>query len=186
MPLDTFILPLLLTLLFTSIAAVYYHNRYYKQDITLSIVLYGLLVFCIVYFVSFENNIGLGIGLLGILSLIRLRTTLGNLVDIGFIFYSITLGLLNASIKEGIPVIAAVNFFITAILLVLASGFVFKRRVVASRIVFDEIEPETLTDLTALKKRAKEVLKTEPLDVKVIRVDHLKDSVTVKVRYELR
>lgn len=184
MVLDSFIFSIGLTLLFSSMAAVFYYQTFAKQGIALSIVLYSLLVFNIVYFVSFEDNIGLGIGLLGILSLIRLRTAVNNLIDIAFIFYAITLGLLNASIAEQQELLAGLNIFLTAMICLLSSSLLFKRKRVSTKVTFDDLDLADLHQHQLLVERVHQKLKIDPLEIEVVEVDYLKDAVTLKVTYE--
>lgn len=175
-----------ITIFFTVVSATVYFRIYNKKDVAFSTAFYGLLVFCIVYFVSFESNLGLGIGLLGILSLIRLRSTPENLIDISFIFYSITIGLINASVSDNFMAIAIVDVLLTVILLVLASRMIFRRNIVTSKVVFDDIEFEKLDSQKYLKDRVKKDLKIKPLYVTITRIDYLRDSVTLNVLYELK
>ncbi len=186
MDIANFLYSIGLTLGFTALSAGIYFRIFNKKDIAFSTALYGLLVFCIVYFVSFESNIGLGIGLLGILSLIRLRSTPENLIDISFIFYSITIGLLNASMSDDLLSVVIADGFLTTVLIALASGLFFRKNIVTSKVIFDDLEFEKLNSLKYLKERVKKDLKIDPIYVAVTRVDYLKDSVNVKVTYELK
>lgn len=146
-------------------------------------MIFSLLVFCIVFFVSFEHNIGLGIGLLGILSLIRLRSTPENLIDISFIFYSITVGLLNASIQS-IGTIWVVNAILTGILFAISSHFLFRKKIVSTRVIFDDLNFKEMHSSRELKERIKKDLNIEAIEARVTRIDHLRDTVTVRVTYE--
>ena len=175
-----------ITLSFSFLSAFYYFKIYLKKDIAFATAFYGLLVFCIVYFVSFESNIGLGIGLLGILSLIRLRSTPENLVDIGFIFYAITIGLLNASLENDLLTIVSIDFFLTIILILLVFISNLGKNIVSTRITFDDIDFEKLDSERYLRERVHESLNITPLTLRVTRVDYLKDSVNVRITYELK
>lgn len=182
---QNFLYPIGTTLFFTSLSALFYYKLYPKRDIAGATVIFGLLVFCIVFFVSFEHNIGLGIGLLGILSLIRLRSTPENLIDISFIFYSITVGLLNASIQS-IGTIWVVNAMLTGILFAIASHFLFRKKIISTRVIFDDLNFEEMNNIQELKKRIKKDLNIEAIEAEVTRVDHLRDTVTVSVKYEIK
>jgi len=184
MDFQSFAYPFLITLGFSGLSAVFHYLFYRKRDISVALVLFSLLVFSIVFFVSFEDNIGLGIGLLGILSLIRLRSALNNLVDISSIFYAITIGLINASVLA-LGDLILINIVLTFVLLVLISGVLFRKRYANTRIVYDDLKFEQLNDVTALKKRIRRDLKLEPVFVKVTKIDYLRDSVTLKVTYEV-
>ncbi len=175
-----------ITIFFSLISSYYYFRIYSKKDIAFATSFYGLLVFCIVYFVSFESNLGLGIGLLGILSLIRLRSTPENLVDIGFIFYAITIGLLNASLKDDFLSIAVIDLVLTFVLITLVFVSTLRKNIVSTRVTFDDIDFEKLDSQDYLTDRVKKALKITPLTIRVTRVDYLKDSVNVRITYELK
>ncbi len=181
---QNFLYPLLATLFFTGVSAFYYYKLYLKRDIAGATVMFSLLVFCIVFFVSFEHNIGLGIGLLGILSLIRLRSTPENLIDISFVFYSITIGLLNASI-QGIGMILIVNAILSVVLYFLSTNFLFRRKIVKTKVVFDDLNFEEINSKAKLKQRIKKDLNIDAVGAEVTKIDYLKDCVTVMITYEI-
>lgn len=174
-----------ITLFFSVVTAFYYYHQRGKRDISIAVILYSLFVFCIVYFVSFEGNIGLGIGLIGILSLIRLRSTPENLIDIGFVFYAISIGLLNASI-ENLSDMLVVNVILAAVMFFMASGIVFKNDSITTEIILDEIESEKLGDTQALMKKVENKFGITPLKIKVMNINYLKDSITIKVTYNAK
>jgi len=184
MQIDThFLVSATATFIFSFFTAIMYYRKFFKRDIAVAIVVYSLFIFCIVFFVSFESSIGLGIGLLGILSLLRLRSTPENLIDIGFIFYSITIGLLNASISDLIT-IPAVDFILTFVLMLAVSNFLFPRQIIKTEIVFDEIFLDKLDDINLLKKKIKETYKINPISINIDKIDHIKDSITLQVSYD--
>ncbi|MBN2087937.1 DUF4956 domain-containing protein [Candidatus Peregrinibacteria bacterium] len=174
-----------ITLVFSLATALFYYYKYGKREIANSIIIYSLLVFCIVYFVSFENNLGLGIGLLGILSLVRLRSTPENPIDIGFVFYSIAIGLLNASIGN-IETILVVNLILTVVILFLSSGILFNKNYIKTEIVFDDLTAENLEDREKLLKIIKTKYGINPKQIKTKNINYLKDSITVEVYYNAK
>jgi len=177
-----FLTPAAITIGFAFVASFFHYYRYFKRDIAFAIVVYSLLVFCIVYFVSFENNLGLGIGLLGILSLIRLRSTPENLIDIGFAFYAITIGLLNASIGD-VRTVLLVNVVLLFVLILFASKLLYRQSAIKSVVTFDDLESEKLHDQAALLKRIKKKFGVTPIQFKVKEINYLKDSITVEITY---
>lgn len=179
-----FLLPLGATLLFSILSAFFYYKYNLKRDIAASTVIFSVLVFFIVYFVSFENNIGLGIGLLGILSLIRLRSTPENLTDIGLIFYAISLGLLNASIGDFYTILI-VDFLSSIILFALYSGLIFKRKMTSMKVVFDDLNFEDKKNMEKIKERVRKEHNINPVYAHISKIDHLKDTVTVIIFYEI-
>lgn len=183
MELATFIYPLIITLFFTALSGSVYYRIFLKRDVAIATVFFGVLVFCIVYFVSFEDNIGLGIGLLGILSLIRLRSTPENLIDISYIFYSITIGLINTSL-ENVPMMLLVDAILTTILALLSSQIIFQKKINTINIVIDDLNFNLLGNRTEVTKKISEEYELKVKNWEIIKVNRLKDTVTIKVIYE--
>lgn len=179
-----FLIPFIITLAFSSVTSFIYYIFNFKRDIAGASMIFSVLVFFIVYFVSFENNIGLGIGLLGILSLIRLRSTPENLTDIGLIFYAISLGLLNASI-ENIYSMILVDIASSLVLVSMVSGFVFRKKIASMKLIFDDLNFEDKKNMEKIKERIKKEHNITPIYARISRIDHLRDSVTVNIYYEL-
>jgi hypothetical protein len=180
---STFFVSLSITLIFALATSGFYYLKFHKKDISVAIVIYSLLIFTIIDSIKFDaNSIGLGIGLLGILSLIRLRSTPENLIDIAFIFYSITIGLLNASIDNHLAQIT-VNLILTAVLMIISSEYFFRRDLVTTKIVFDEIIVKKLNDPQVLKAEIQKRFKIEPLEIKIVNINYLKDSLTLEIKY---
>jgi len=178
-----FIFASFLTLSFSLAASFFYNKKFFKKDLSIAIIIYSLLIFNIVYFVSFdEKSIGLGIGLLGILSLIRLRSTLENLIDIGYVFYAITIGLLNASLENQLTILV-VNIFIFSVLIITTSGLFFKNKVLKTNIVFDEIFFKDLGDKNFIKNEIKKKYNITPIEIEVLSLNYLKDSANLEVSY---
>lgn len=174
-----------ITIAFSLLASIYHYYRFSKRDIAMAIAFYGLLVFCIIYFVSFEDNVGLGIGLLGILSMIRLRSTAENMIDIGYIFYVIVIGLLNASVKDW-QTIVTVNGVLMLILFFLSSGLIYKQNSIQTELIFDDLEAEKLDDRIKLMNLIEKKIGIRPYNIRVKSINYLKDSITVDVTYDAR
>lgn len=181
---STFYFAFAITFLFSFATAFYYYLKYHRRDLAVSVVLYSLFIFSIVYLVSFEGNLGLGIGLLGILSIIRFRSIPENLIDIGFIFYAIALGLLNASIDDYVSM-AIADAMLTVVLILMTYGFLFKKDLIKVELILDEIPLDQLNDRKNLMKLIEKKYSICPVSVQVLRVDYLKDSVTLEVFHQL-
>lgn len=184
MQLIQFLYPLLITLAFLTISSIFHYKIYTKKDFSFAIILYGILIFSIVYSVSFEDNLGLGIGLLGILSIIRLRSTPENFIDIGFIFYSITIGLINASIPDQILFTTGINTILTTLLIGI-SFYINKAPTTYSiSLTLDEINLDLIdsTEYISSKISAKTNLNIK--EIQIIKIDYIKESVNLKVYYE--
>lgn len=182
MEIINFLLPIGVTFIFSFVSSLFYFRMFHKREVAMAINLFAIAVFCIVYFVTFDNNIGLGIGLLGVLSLVRLRARLDSLFDILFIFMAITFGLIAASVED-VSMVVFVDSLLMFIACVFSSRLIFKKRYVTTKIVFDDINFDRMDDMSYLKDRVRTALKINPIYVRVSKVDYLKDSVTVRVTY---
>lgn len=165
-------------------SAVYF-ARFHKRNIAVALIIFAVCVFSIVFFVSFEDNIGLGIGLLGILSLIRLRTNIGNLTDISFLFYSITLGLLTASLVHDLTTVIIVNVILSVMVLIVTSEKVIPKKFAKMKITFDEviIDPSHTTE--RIEQKIKDKYGITPIRVNPLQIDYLKDSCVLEITYEI-
>ena len=171
------------TLLFSFVVALFYYHKFFKRDIAIAVVLYSMLIFAIVFFVSFQSNIGLGLGLLGVLSLIRLRSIPESLVDVGFIFYAITIGLLGASILD-LGSIVLIDLLLTFILILLTAGLFFRKNIVKTKITFDEIFFDKLNDVDFLRRKIQKKYSIKAINVRVVNINYLKDSATLEITYD--
>ena len=183
----SFLTPLITTIFFSTIPALFYYHKFLKRDLAIAIILYSTFIFSIVFFISFQNNIGLGIGLFAILSLIRLRSNLDNLIDVSFIFYSISIGLINGSISTW-PIMVVLNFVLCFLLIFLSSDFVFNKKIVKTQIIFDEIIFEKLgtKDISLLKKKIKKDYDISAIDLDIVNINYLRDTVTLEITYNAR
>ena len=129
---------------------------------------------------SSSINAGLGLGLFGILSIIRLRSDELDHTDIAYYFGALALGLfagLGGSLTWATPVMTVA---ILGALYVGDHPNLFPR-------YRDQIVnlDSAYTDETALRMRLESVLGARVHRVKVRRVDLVNDTTSVEVRYEL-
>jgi len=123
---------------------------------------------------------GLGLGLFGILSIIRLRSEELDHTEIAYYFASLALGLfagLGASFHWGTPLMSAG---------ILAALFVGDHPALFGRYRSQVINlDEAFTDETALIMRLEELLNAKVHRVTVRKTDLVNDMTSVDVRYEL-
>ena len=130
--------------------------------------------------VSSSINAGLGLGLFGILSIIRLRSDELDHTDIAYYFGALALGLfagLGGSLTWATP---AMSLAILAALYVGDHPEFFSQY--RSQIVNLD---SAFTDEAALRMRLESVLDAKVHKITVRRVDLVNDTTTVDVRYEL-
>ncbi|QQR83286.1 DUF4956 domain-containing protein [Candidatus Peregrinibacteria bacterium] len=176
---------LAITLVFSSFTASGYFLRFRKTDVAIATILYGVFIYFIVHFVAFDSSLGLGIGLLGILSMVRLRSTAENLMDIGMIFYAITVGLLGASIADW-TVLLAVNGALSLIVLGLVCPGFLHREASKIEITLDEIDLKMIAMPDKLSAYIERHYSLKVRRIVLKSIDHLKDSVSLLVYYDER
>ena len=170
--------PLILTIISTATVSVIYLSFFHKKEIPFAMITFSIFVYLIVNLVSFESNLGLGIGLLGILSLIRLRSSISNLVDISFLFFAITIGLINAANIE-LNQLLSLNFGLIIILGIGSLVYTKTPNYKTTTIVIDEIITNEKDLISKLEKEHKVEIK----ELQVVKIDHLKDSMVVNIEY---
>ena len=78
------------------LAYVIYHRRHRRRDLLGAYVALNLGVFAAVTLLATQEvSLGLGFGLFGILSIVRLRSTSITHEEVGYYFVALTLGLVN-------------------------------------------------------------------------------------------
>ena len=127
-----------------------------------------------------EVNLGLGLGLFGVLSIIRLRSNELGQQEIAYYFTALALGLL-----AGMPIdpVWATPTLMAAILIAMFIG--------DHPQLFADSRSKTLTldrayvDEKELSERLESLINGEILKINVRRVDLINDSTVVNVRYKL-
>jgi hypothetical protein len=123
---------------------------------------------------------GIGFGLFGLLSLVRLRSAAFTLVDVGYTFLALVLALVNGLPERNIGVVVALDVLVLAAVWVTdnsrsAKGF-HVMRVTLDVAVSDPDELEA-----AVRRR----LAVEPVSVVVEELDFVRETTRVSVRYEV-
>ncbi|HAP75155.1 MAG TPA: DUF4956 domain-containing protein, partial [Acidimicrobiaceae bacterium] len=73
-----------------------YFRRHQRRDLTLGLVGINIGLFAVASFSATTSiNIGFGIGLFALLSVIRLRSTVASQEEIGYYFVALVIGLVN-------------------------------------------------------------------------------------------
>ena len=123
---------------------------------------------------------GLGLGLFGVLSIIRLRSEELSHREIAYYFAALSLGLLGG--LEGLPLLWSIGLM-ALVLLAIAIGD--HPRVTAHTRSAELIIDQAITHPAALERRTSELLGGVVTDLVIRRVDLINDSTTVQVRYRL-
>ena len=102
------------------VAVVYRFRQVCSRNLATTLVLLPAMVQIIIMLV--DGNIGVGIAVAGAFSLIRFRSIAGNARDIGFLFFSMSLGFVTGL---GFLLFAFVFFFFIGLVAVLLTCFPF-------------------------------------------------------------
>ncbi len=166
-------------ILITAMTGTYY-RRHRRRDLVLAYLSVNIGVLGVTTVLAHSTvGAGLGLGLFGVLSIIRLRSEELSQHEIAYYFAALTTGLLAGFGTAGWwpPVLMAV---ITLVVLVADHP-----RLLASHrhqvIVLDRAIPEG----PVLRQRVADVLGAEVVSVSVRRLDLVNDSTLVDVRYRL-
>jgi hypothetical protein len=85
-----------LVVIFT-IARLIYYPRHNNKEFLFTFMLFNIIVFVLVFFMLSSNaDMSIGFGLFALFSILRYRTNLMPIKEMGYLFLSLALGLINA------------------------------------------------------------------------------------------
>ena len=120
---------------------------------------------------------GIGFGLFGLLSLVRLRSAAFTLKDVAYTFVALILALVNGLPERNLALVVALDaVLLVAIWLTDESRVTRPTRIV--RLTLDR----ALTDTEAVTAAVRERLGSEPIGLTVDEVDFVRDTTRVRVR----
>jgi hypothetical protein len=128
-----------------------------------------------------DASVGLGIGLFGVLSIIRLRSSELDQREVAYYFASLALGLLGGTLVD--------SWKLTAVLmatLLFVMWFIDHPRLLGMYRVQVMTIDRAFIDERQLKAHLSQLLGGEVRQVAIRRVDMVNDTTNVEVRYELR
>ncbi len=92
-----------------------YYPKYKNKDFIFTFVLFNIINFMICYLLGAAKiKIGFAFGLFAIFSIIRYRTIMVSIKDMGYFFVCVALGMLNslASVTDGFVILISCNIII--------------------------------------------------------------------------
>jgi hypothetical protein len=123
---------------------------------------------------------GIGFGLFGLLSLVRLRSTAFTLKDVAYTFVALILALVNGLPERNLAFVIALNVVLLgAIWLTDETRSTQPTRIM--RITLDHVFTSAETATAAIRER----LSVEPLGLTIDEVDYVRETTRVSVRYAL-
>jgi hypothetical protein len=159
-----------------------YFPRHRRKDLIVSYLGVNIGVLCVAQaLTSAEVNAGLGLGLFGVLSIIRLRSFELDQQEVAYYFVSLALGLVG-----GVPI--AADWLVPGLMagLLLATYVGDHPRLYARYRVQAITLDAAYTDERALVARLEQMLGARVHRTRVRRVDLVNDTTNVEVRYQLR
>ena len=162
-----------------------YYPKYKNKDFIFTFSIFNVINFLIcVLLGSAKIKVGFAFGLFAIFSIIRYRTILISIKDMGYFFVCVALGMLNslAVIEENPLVLICCNIFVL-LMIFLLEKLDFLDNENSKDIVYDNInliKPQNREELIAdLKERTG----LEIHKVVVLSINYLKDTALIKAYY---
>ncbi|MCX6172611.1 MAG: DUF4956 domain-containing protein [Flavobacterium sp.] len=162
-----------------------YYPKHRNKDFIFTFVLFNVINFMICFLLgSAKINMGFAFGLFAIFSIIKYRTIVVSIKDMGYFFVCVALGMLNslANCNDNFMVIIICNLVILTLTFLLDRlDFINNENV--KEIIYDNVElikPNVREELIAdLKERTG----LEIHKVEIISINYLKDIVLLKAFY---
>lgn len=171
-----------LVVILTLVLAVY-RPRHSKADLALSYIVLNLGVFgAVALLAGSQSGLALGMGLFGILSIIRLRSTAISQTEVAYYFVALVLGLVNSLGSPHLPLAIAINVLLVGTLALLDRGAkaISATATEKRRVVLDVIHE----DPAALRADLRTRLRTELHDVVTEEIDYVRDVMILVVEVD--
>ena len=94
-------------------------NAFYNKGFNISLVIIAVITAAII--LTIQSNIVVSLGMVGALSIVRFRTAIKDPMDLAFLFWSISVGIICGAGFAGIAVVA--SLFVTLLIVLFSSSF---------------------------------------------------------------
>lgn len=162
-----------------------YYPKYKNKDFVFTFSIFNVINFMICYLLGTAKiQMGFAFGLFAIFSIIRYRTIMISIKDMGYFFICVALGMLNslADSSDGYILLIACNLVILAITLGL-DRLNFINNENSKEIIFDNVGLIRPSQREALIKELRERTELNIHRVDVVKINYLKDTCLLKVYY---
>lgn len=173
-----------LVIMFILIGFIYY-PKYKNKDFIFTFALFNVIIFMLCYLLGAAKiKIGFAFGLFAIFSIIRYRTIMVSIKDMGYFFVCVTLGMLNslASIADnGILLLICNGIILLLTFFMERLNFINTEN--SKDIIYDNvslIRPDQREELIA-DLRSRTGLNIHRIEI--ISINYLKDTVLLKAYY---
>ena len=156
-----------------------YRRRVAAPEMTLVFTALNIGLFAAVSSIGSGNfPTGIGFGLFGLLSLVRLRSAAFTLKDVAYTFVALVLALVNGLPERNLLMVLALDVLLLAAIWV-ADESRSARPSRVMRLTLDRVH----TDLEAVRAELRERMSLEPLSVTIDDIDFVRETTRVSVRY---
>jgi hypothetical protein len=159
-----------------------YYRRHRRRDMVVPYIGLNVGVFAVVTaLLGTEIGVGVGFGLFGVLSIIRLRSAEISHGDVCYYFASLSVGLVCAIPLASVWTGPALGLLVVAVMAVIDQPFLHRRHR-HERVVLER----TFASREELEARLMDLLEAEALTrVETVEVDLVRDAQTVEVAYRV-
>jgi hypothetical protein len=164
-----------------ALAYAIYFRRYRRRDLLLAYVALNVGIFAVTALLTgAEVGMGLGLGLFGILSIIRLRSDQITQEEVAYYFVALALGLVNGLQPEPAWLGGAVSAVLVAVMYAVGHPRL-GARTCRQTVTLDTAYP----DRDELRRALERLLAAEVRHVVVLEVDLVRDLTVVDVRFQV-
>src|SRR3954447_4790705 len=165
----------------TVLAYAVYYRRYFRRDLVLAFVALNVGVLSVTMLLTEGSaSLGLGLGLFGILSIIRLRSDAITQEEVAYYFISLAMGLVSGLHPNPFWLSPALAVMLVVVMY-LADHPRFARKTFRQTVTLDVAHPNVET----LKAALEALLGAKVLHVVVQELDLVRDLTVVDVRYRV-
>ena len=158
-----------------------YFPRHRRRDLVVAYLVVNVGVLAVAAILGTTTvGLGVGLGLFGVLSIIRLRSSEITQHELAYYFAALAVGLLSGLSTTINPVVIALIVLVVAVLAIGDSPALF-RRYRMQTIVMDT----AFTDERLLREELERMLVAKVHRVNVIHLDTVNDTTTVEVRFQV-
>jgi hypothetical protein len=162
-----------------------YYPKYKNKDFVFTFSIFNVINFMICYLLGTAKiQMGFAFGLFAIFSIIRYRTIMISIKDMGYFFICVALAMLNsmADSSDGFVLLIICNAVIILLTLFLERlNFINNEN--SKEILFDNVNLIKPSQREALIKELKDRTELNIHKVDILKINYLKDTVLLKVYY---
>ena len=156
-----------------------YYRRHHRRDLLTAFAVLNMGVFAVASILgSTSVGIGVGMGLFGVLSIIRLRSTEISQYEVAYYFSALSIGLI-AGLGSGDPLTSSA--LIALVLVVVA--LVDSRKILPASRQEEMRLDRAFTNEDELARHVEKLLGATVTNLRVISVDLVNDTTTIDVRW---